>query len=316
MSRSREGTWLTTRSPIRITPSLIDSRPASIRSAVVFPQPDGPTSTISCPSGIVRSSSDTARVPSGYTLLVRSKATVAKFRLRKVNRAPRPVAPRSLVAMSLNHLSTHPHGYDFPSGRRVRRHIRLVVPNLEARFLSGRDAAARAPALLRRAPRHRRAEHDRIPAARGGAVPALGGRDAGRLPVRREDAAPEPRDRVRQTRTRARREARAGADRRPAGLRREVPRAAAGLARPRARVGARLSARVVDRRRHRPRRGRRLARGRGAVPLPAPARAALYGRSARGLGRTAAAAPGGRRARLRVLQARGRAARAALRLAP
>ena len=49
MSRSRDGTWFTTRSPIRIAPSEIASSPATIREAVVFPQPDGPTSTMNSP---------------------------------------------------------------------------------------------------------------------------------------------------------------------------------------------------------------------------------------------------------------------------
>jgi hypothetical protein len=52
-------------SPILISPSLISSSPASIRSAVVLPHPDGPTSTISSPSWISRSRSWTACVPSG-----------------------------------------------------------------------------------------------------------------------------------------------------------------------------------------------------------------------------------------------------------
>ena len=36
-----------------------------MRRAVVFPQPDGPTSTRNSPSSLVRSISETARVPSG-----------------------------------------------------------------------------------------------------------------------------------------------------------------------------------------------------------------------------------------------------------
>ena len=59
------GTWLTTRSPMRRTPSVISSSPATIRSAVVLPHPDGPTSTMNSPSPISRSIPDTARVPSG-----------------------------------------------------------------------------------------------------------------------------------------------------------------------------------------------------------------------------------------------------------
>src|SRR5919199_2027485 len=50
MSRSRGATLLTTRSPMRISPLVIDSSPASIRSAVVLPEPDGPTSTMNSPS--------------------------------------------------------------------------------------------------------------------------------------------------------------------------------------------------------------------------------------------------------------------------
>src|SRR4051812_4785415 len=44
-----------------------------IFSAVVLPQPDGPTSTVSSPAANVRSSSATATVPSAYTLLTPSR---------------------------------------------------------------------------------------------------------------------------------------------------------------------------------------------------------------------------------------------------
>ena len=46
------------------SPPVISSRPAIIRSAVVLPQPDGPTKTTNSPSSTSRSSSWTARVPS------------------------------------------------------------------------------------------------------------------------------------------------------------------------------------------------------------------------------------------------------------
>ena len=59
------GTWFTTRSPILSTPSEMSSRPATIRSAVVFPHPDGPTRTMNSPSSISMSRSETALVPSG-----------------------------------------------------------------------------------------------------------------------------------------------------------------------------------------------------------------------------------------------------------
>ena len=45
MSRSLGGTSLTTRSPMRISPSEISSRPASMRRQVDLPQPEGPTKT-------------------------------------------------------------------------------------------------------------------------------------------------------------------------------------------------------------------------------------------------------------------------------
>ncbi len=46
MSRSIGGSSFTTVSPIRISPEVIDSSPATIRSVVVLPQPEGPTRTM------------------------------------------------------------------------------------------------------------------------------------------------------------------------------------------------------------------------------------------------------------------------------
>ena len=76
MSRSRGATRLTTRSPMRISPSLTDSSPASIRSAVVLPDPDGPTSTRNSPSAAVSVSSRTASTAS-KRLVTESKETLA-----------------------------------------------------------------------------------------------------------------------------------------------------------------------------------------------------------------------------------------------
>ena len=44
------------------------SSPATIRSAVVLPQPDGPTSTMNSSSLMSSERSETAVVPSEYTL--------------------------------------------------------------------------------------------------------------------------------------------------------------------------------------------------------------------------------------------------------
>src|SRR5918999_3205836 len=97
MSRSREGTWLTTRSPILSRPSEMSSSPATIRSAVVFPQPDGPTSTMNSPSWASRSRSLTALVPSAKTFETSVNVTAAtaqglRYQLRGVggNRGPSP----------------------------------------------------------------------------------------------------------------------------------------------------------------------------------------------------------------------------------
>jgi hypothetical protein len=53
------------RSPIRIVPLVISSSPATIRSAVVLPHPEGPTSTMISPSRMSRVRPETATVPSG-----------------------------------------------------------------------------------------------------------------------------------------------------------------------------------------------------------------------------------------------------------
>ena len=52
MSRSFGGTLLTTRSPMRISPPVMSSRPAIMRNRVDLPQPDGPTSTTNSPSSM------------------------------------------------------------------------------------------------------------------------------------------------------------------------------------------------------------------------------------------------------------------------
>src|SRR4051812_6264789 len=77
MPRSFGATSLTTRSPIRTSPTLTCSRPATIRSDVVLPQPDGPTNTIREPSSTLRFRSATATVPSSNTLLTPSNTISA-----------------------------------------------------------------------------------------------------------------------------------------------------------------------------------------------------------------------------------------------
>ncbi len=52
MSRSAGSRSLTTRSPMRISPPEISSSPATMRSRVDLPQPDGPTMTTNSPFSI------------------------------------------------------------------------------------------------------------------------------------------------------------------------------------------------------------------------------------------------------------------------
>src|SRR3954468_3935038 len=73
MSRSFGAISLTTRSPIRSSPSVMSSRPAIIRSAVDLPQPEGPTRIMNSPSATSRLISLTASKPSAKRLLTRSR---------------------------------------------------------------------------------------------------------------------------------------------------------------------------------------------------------------------------------------------------
>src|SRR5215216_984942 len=77
MSRSLGASWLTTVSPIFTSPSEMSSSPAIIRSAVDFPDPDGPTRIMNSPSLMSRSMFRTASKPSGYRLVSLSRTISA-----------------------------------------------------------------------------------------------------------------------------------------------------------------------------------------------------------------------------------------------
>ncbi len=62
-SRCRGDTSLTTWPPKLTVPDVISSRPATILSAVVLPQPDGPTSTTNSPSATSRLRASSAFTP-------------------------------------------------------------------------------------------------------------------------------------------------------------------------------------------------------------------------------------------------------------
>ncbi len=60
MSRSLDGTPVMLLPPISMAPSSMSSSPASMRSAVLLPEPDGPTRTTNSPSEMSRLSASTA----------------------------------------------------------------------------------------------------------------------------------------------------------------------------------------------------------------------------------------------------------------
>src|SRR5438067_1474944 len=76
MSRSFGGTSFTTSPPMAISPSVMSSRPAIMRSVVVLPQPEGPTSTTNSLSAMSRSMPRTAGT-SSYSLNTFRKFTCA-----------------------------------------------------------------------------------------------------------------------------------------------------------------------------------------------------------------------------------------------
>src|SRR5215472_1290410 len=83
MSRSFGCTSVTSRPAISIRPPSSGSRPARRRSAVVLPEPEGPTRTMNSPSLMSRSSASTAGCPPlAYTRLAARYFTPAIGDLR------------------------------------------------------------------------------------------------------------------------------------------------------------------------------------------------------------------------------------------
>src|SRR6266511_1533988 len=72
MLRSLGGTSVTSSPPISTSPSLTSSSPAIMRSVVLLPQPDGPTSTTNSLSAMSRSMPRTANVSSYFFISLRS----------------------------------------------------------------------------------------------------------------------------------------------------------------------------------------------------------------------------------------------------
>src|SRR6266567_9178380 len=83
MSRSFGGTSLTTSPSTAISPALISSSPAIIRSVVDLPQPEGPTSTTNSLSAMSRSIPRTASVSSYFLTILRSVTCAMYSTLRR-----------------------------------------------------------------------------------------------------------------------------------------------------------------------------------------------------------------------------------------
>src|SRR5687768_10600105 len=78
MSRSFGCRSFTTRPPIEISPALIGSSPAIMRSKVDLPQPEGPSRTTKLPSSILRSMPwITSRSPKVFLMLRTVTAAIA-----------------------------------------------------------------------------------------------------------------------------------------------------------------------------------------------------------------------------------------------
>src|SRR5689334_19522880 len=77
MSRSAGSTSLTTRPPMSISPPEMVSSPATMRSSVDLPQPEGPTSTQNWPSPTSKSMPLMASKPPGYVLRTLRSVTLA-----------------------------------------------------------------------------------------------------------------------------------------------------------------------------------------------------------------------------------------------
>src|SRR5437764_4591338 len=96
MRRARGGRPSTSRPPMTTEPDVGVSRPAIMRSNVVLPQRDGPSSTRNSPSSVAKSTPSTARTSPSKVLVSERTSTVAIRAGRQ--RASAGAADQPLVA--------------------------------------------------------------------------------------------------------------------------------------------------------------------------------------------------------------------------
>src|SRR5712675_1268868 len=99
-SRNLTGSTLVTSLPSTVSvPDVGSIIRLIIRIDVVLPQPDGPTKTVSVPSGISSVRSSTATVPSGYFLVTFSKVIMRSLLHRFVEAVVLDPLTRRLVGV-------------------------------------------------------------------------------------------------------------------------------------------------------------------------------------------------------------------------
>src|SRR5215216_3770868 len=118
--RSRGSRSLTTRPSMRISPAVGSSKPAIIRRVVVFPQPEGPTSTTNSPSSIARLMLLTAATePNVLRRFCSSiRATLESLFAHDLTRKPEPI-PDQVRDMLFRDHALSPHHAEAESAREV-----------------------------------------------------------------------------------------------------------------------------------------------------------------------------------------------------
>src|SRR5512134_2406908 len=102
------GRWVTSRPAISITPPLGSSSPATSRSSVDLPHPEGPTTTTSAPSSISRSMSrSTSTAPKRLPTPRRATAPKPRLPLRRAGGEP-----GDDLALEEENQRNHRHGDD------------------------------------------------------------------------------------------------------------------------------------------------------------------------------------------------------------
>src|SRR4029450_493403 len=138
MLRSLGGTSFTTRSPIRIVPSLVSSNPAIMRSVVVLPHPDGPTKTTNSLSGISRLIWFTAVTLSKRLLSSWSVTLAIKPSPLVLTRSlDRPLSEARDVIIHKHHIDEHDWDRAQDGARHQGAPVKNVPPNQLRRHAHG-----------------------------------------------------------------------------------------------------------------------------------------------------------------------------------